>query len=130
MLDDRLDPGVAQPPNLRLGAAAVEEHQHQAALLPQVAGQATRVRFGGLAGGVFEQQRRATGMAAEVKDADLVVVIAKRADHVMDGRVVDGRGYVEAGPDERSERLGDRLLLVEQAAQVTLVVDPVVGECQ
>ena len=69
-------------------------------------------------------------MAAEVEDADLVVVIAKGAEHVLYGRVVERRGHVEPGPDERSERLCDRLLLVEQAAQVTLVVDPVVGERQ
>jgi len=70
-------------------------------------------------------------MAPEVEDADPVAIPThtERPDHVIDRRVVNrGRHPEEAGVHEGRHRLGDRLALVEQAAEVTLVVDPVVGE--
>lgn len=67
-------------------------------------------------------------MAAKMEDADLIGAIAEGTDHVGDRRVMDREQHIEARPAHRSERLGDHLALVEQAPEMTLVIDPVVGE--
>lgn len=61
-------------------------------------------------------------MAAEVKDPDLVVVIAKGAEYVLDGHVVEG--YLESSGRSVARARGCALLHVRRHHAVAYVVAP------
>jgi hypothetical protein len=88
------------------------------------------VRLGQVTGVVLEQQRRTGGMATEMEHANLIAALTECFDHAVGRRVVDDGQHPEAGLDRRPDRLADRHAFIEQASQMTLVIDPVVGECE